>query len=501
MPVKILPIDAVKKMQGMWPDYDFSKFIYEGSYKESIVVCPTHGEVSRTFKNVTRKWGHACGKCTSNVKRDNDLFLTELKKLYPETWHLCDYSKMEYTNAQSVVIITCREHGEFTCKACTLTLNPGPYLCTKCNIRKRSEKQTRTTTEFIDIASKIHPGKDTFENVNYVSSEDPVEMTCVTHGPYFTSPKGYIQGKRCAHCARTRKSGPELEIFEYIKTIHPNCVNRVRPLEDSRLELDIFLPELGLGIEYNGLYFHRDGDELADKYSGKMASKTSALIKTELFSKIGIRLVHIFEDEWLEKKDLVKAKLASLLGKSDRVFARKCRVVEVPEATLKHFENTFHIQGHALGAKHRYGLEWDGELICCMSFSTLRFEEKAEDSYELLRFSSRVTVVGGFTKLLTHFVRQVKPVKIVSYSDKRWSVGNVYLKAGFTLEKTSPPGYFWCRGRKRFNRVVFQRHKLNFMFQEDYPKEMTESDIMYYNNYFKVHDCGQDKWVLNIPGK
>ena len=129
-----------------------------------------------------------------------------------------------------------------------------------------------------------------------------------------------------------------------------------------------------------------------------------------------------------------------------------------------------------------------------MTFGKLRFETKREGEYELLRFCSTGNVIGGFSKLLTHFIRIHSPVRIISYSDKRWSVGGVYSKNGFKHTKTSPPGYFWCKGQKRYSRVLFQRHKLDEIFKESFPKEMTEVEIMYSKKYYKILDCGQDKW-------
>jgi len=496
MPIKIKPEEAISKMKAMWPEYDFSKFTYNGSYSESIVICPRHGEVTRTFKNVTRKNGIACGQCAISAKRNTESFIEEIKQIYPDTWMNCSYSKVSYVDSHTYVNITCKEHGDFSTQPISVISKKRRFLCSKCNIKKRAKDQADDINDFIEKASSVHIGLDTFENTKYVSSKTLSEINCKVHGSYMIRPGDYLSGKRCSHCSLTRKSSPELEIFEFIKGLRPDAISRVKPVEGLKMELDIYIPSLSLGIEYNGLFFHRDPSSKWDKFEGAMASSNSLFEKTESYLKAGIRIIHVLEDEWLEKQDIIKNKLRSILTSTKKVFARKCEIKQLTNQVVKEFESNNHIQGHAYSSSFRYGLFYENNLVGCMTFSKFRFEDQEEDCYELLRYSTSTSVIGGFSKLLKHFIRNQNPKRIVSYSDRRWSIGGVYWKNGFAYSSSSQPGYFWCKGQRRFNRVSFQRHKLEDIFKEKYPKEMTESEIMYKNGYFKIKDCGQDRWVL-----
>ena len=138
------------------------------------------------------------------------------------------------------------------------------------------------------------------------------------------------------------------------------------------------------------------------------------LNKTELCEKQGIRLIHIFEDEWLYKQNIVKSRLKSLLGLTDeKIYARKCKIKDVSFSDCKIFLEENHIQGN-VNAKHRYGLYYNDELVSIMTFGSKRknLGSKSEDeSYELLRFCNKLntTVVGGASRLMNYFIKTHNP--------------------------------------------------------------------------------------------
>lgn len=495
MPKKKKPEEALAEMQALWPDYDFSKFNYVGSYSESTVICPKHGERTRTFKNITRKWGSACDRCASNTPKNTEIFLEEIKTLYPETWEECTYEKVQYTTALSKVVITCKKHGEFEIQPSNLCFNPRGNVCPKCNIANRSRALLSTKEKFLSGIPEGRDLLDKFDKVNYEGRLSPVEMICKDHGSYLIKPSDYTRGRRCNKCANKISTG-ETEVLGFVRTMYPSAIQSKRFDPELKRELDVYIPELNLGIEYNGLYFHREIDLELDKHKGRMASSFSLLNKTQVFSNIGIRVIHIFEDEWLDKRGAVENRLRSILGFNSRIYARKCSIRNLTDPEVKVFEETHHLQGHPIGSICNLGLFLDEKLVASMTFSKLRYESTAENEYELLRFCSKGTVVGGFTKLLSKFIRDFSPKKVISYSDRRWSIGEVYQHNGFITSKPSNPGYFWCKGQKRYSRVTFQRHKLEGIFNEKFPTEMSESEIMYSKGYSKVLDCGQDRWEL-----
>ena len=287
----------------------------------------------------------------------------------------------------------------------------------------------------------------------------------------------------CPICnTKTRKA--EVEIYQYIQSIYPGTIIRnTRFLTDetgSKRELDIFLPDLNIAIEHDGLYWHSERI-LGDPYYH--------FNKMKLCNDNNIRLISIFEDEWLFKQDIVKHRLASILGQTTRIYARKCNIREITSKESGEFLTTYHIQG-TVGASVKLGLFHEDKLVAVMTFGKPRFNKKVE--WELLRFASSTTIVGGASKLLSHFKKLKLPKSIISYSDLRWNTGNVYAAIGFELNHISPIGFYWVKGTQRLTRYQTQHHKL---VEQGNDPTLTSTEIMRKNKYFKIYDCGQMVWI------
>lgn len=158
-------------------------------------------------------------------------------------------------------------------------------------------------------------------------------------------------------------------------------------------------------------------------------------------------VIHIYEDLWRIHKAKIKSRLASLLGISKRIYGRETRILSIDNNLLLKFLEENHLNV-PLKAKYKYGLYQNESLLAVMSFSKGRLIDRNDikyNSYELLRFCNRLnhTVVGGFTKLLNHFVNEVSPEDIMTYVDKDWSNGESYVKAGFVLEGHLPSIMFY----------------------------------------------------------
>lgn len=218
----------------------------------------------------------------------------------------------------------------------------------------------------------------------------------------------------CRHCENFNGiSKSEKDIVEFIKTIASteNIVENDRSVLNPK-ELDIYIPERKLAIEYDGLYWHCDKDGDVKKH----------LRKTLDCEAKGIHLVHIFENEWLDKQNIVKSRIRNLFGSYDKIiYARTCNIKEVPSDDSLEFQWQNHIQG-GVNSKVNLGLYHAGELISLMTFSKPRFNKKYE--WELVRFCNKCGyhVPGGASKLLKHFERTYHPRSIVSYADRRWSM-------------------------------------------------------------------------------
>ena len=249
-------------------------------------------------------------------------------------------------------------------------------------------------------------------------------------------------------------------------------------------ELDFYLPNHNIAIECSGIYWH---SELS---AGRSISYHAN--KHDKCKNLGIQLITIFDDEWRNKKNIVKNILTNILIPNKKViFAKNCKISNVTKEQEKEFLNNNHIQGY-VSSKIRLGLFHNDTLITLMSFGSSRFEKTSV--WELLRYSSTERVVGGAAKLLKHFITDNSPNMIVSYSDNRWFTGKMYESLGFknTTEKI---GYFYTDYHNRFNRFNFQKHKL---VKEGYDPTKSEWEIMQERKFDRIWDCGQKRWELKL---
>ena len=291
---------------------------------------------------------------------------------------------------------------------------------------------------------------------------------------------------KCNPIGFSARSTHEVEITDYLASINVNFQSSVRRVLE-KMELDILIPEKNLAIELNGLYWHSDVYR-KDNYH---------LNKTNLCNQKGIELLHIFEDEWLYKRDIVKSIINNRLGiNNNSIYARKCEIREVSIEDSRVFLNENHIQGDT-SCKLKYGLYNKNELVSLMTFSKGRVALGGkEDEWELIRYCNKLNlnVLGGSGKLFNHFLKNVDCKKIVSYSDKRLFTGGMYEHLGFIRKHDSLPNYWYVINGKRYHRFNYTKKKL---VSEGYDENKTERQIMKERKIHRIYDCGNVRWELN----
>lgn len=281
-----------------------------------------------------------------------------------------------------------------------------------------------------------------------------------------------------------RTSKEEDELYEFCNSFGYKIERSKRGLfENKNKEVDFYFPELNLAIEYNGLYWH--SDEYIDK--------NEHIRKTEELSKQNIRLIHIFEDEWVFKKSIVKNRLRNLLNKQKyKIYARKCTIKTVSSAETKKFLEKYHIQGNVY-SKINLGLFFKNRLVAIMSFSKSRFNKKF--NWELVRYATigHFSIVGGASKLFSYFIKNHGGT-IISYADRRWSNGSLYEKLNFKFLYNSNINYFYTKRYDRYSRIQFQKHKLKDKLKK-FNANLSERDNMRLNGFHVIWDCGNKVYV------
>jgi len=262
------------------------------------------------------------------------------------------------------------------------------------------------------------------------------------------------------------------------------------------LEVDLWLPGYQIAIEVNGIYWHSSGAPKRDRdwVINHQIKKTKAAWSQ------GIKLIHYFEDEINEKFPQVMRHLRSLTGLEDsRVYARNCKVAAVPWAAAKEFLNTNHLQG-ASRASPSLGLFHSGEMVAVMQVGkpVSTRHRTCTNEFELIRYATDRSVVGGASKLLSAYRRDLpKGSTIISYSDNRISHGNLYRVLGFTHTKTVPPDYCYVYNGRRMHKSHFTRSKLKGLLPE-FDDNLTEEANCFNHRIFRLYNCGLKRWELTV---
>jgi hypothetical protein len=301
----------------------------------------------------------------------------------------------------------------------------------------------------------------------------------------------------------TKVSKWEKEINDFIKELGIKTIQSCRTVLSNYNEIDIYIPDYKIGIECNGLYYHSEIKGSKPKNYHK--SKT---IDANLR---GVTLLHIFEDEWHHKKDIIKSKLSNLfnIGINNKIYARNCEIREISSTIKNNFLNENHIQGEDRSTIS-LGAFFDNELVSVMSFDNNRQYNKEKDHnndvYELKRFATKLNhnIIGVASKLFKHFICNYNPIKIISFLDIRWSSinkKNLYEILGFQELNRLNPDYHYINFKlyknKRLHKFAFGKKSLKEKFPDIYSDNKTEWEIMQEAGYDRIWDCGKIKYVYD----
>lgn len=293
---------------------------------------------------------------------------------------------------------------------------------------------------------------------------------------------GHVDGGNIPKCNKCYNKGSagETELRQFIHDLGFDTIDNKKDALVTH-EIDIYIPSLKIGFEYNGDYWH-SSEHRADNYHVE---------KYLLAKSKGIRLIQIFENEWVSKKEIVKSRVMAILSKSERIYARNTIVKELLHKDSKEFLDKHHLQGNC-PATFKYGLYHNEDLVAVMTFGKSRY---SEDGMELLRYASSGSIVGGAGKLLNKFLIDHSPSEVITYADRCWSDGNLYTTLGFEdiTENEKNCGYFYVKGFVKYHRSNFTKGKLVSMGHD---KNLTEFEIMKNEGYLRVHNCGNYKFVL-----
>lgn len=281
------------------------------------------------------------------------------------------------------------------------------------------------------------------------------------------------------------RSHYEDEIISFLNSLGiENILENDRSVLNGK-EIDIYIPDYNIGIEFNGDYWHSDAREEYQDHNGRSLSHQK---KSLLAESKGVFLFHIFEREWTDNdiRAKIQERIRTLLGKNTiRIPARKCKLVVLDKTSKREFLERNHIQGNDKSSVF-YGLEYLGELVGCMTFV---HPKNGKYTWELSRCCSKngCVVQGGASKMFAHFVKTLIPGNTISsYSDITKTKGNLYKKLGFDMTSINPPNYVW---------INFSTKDVRTRYQE---QSAGEVERMHSLGYHRVCDCGTKTWVYTV---
>ena len=291
----------------------------------------------------------------------------------------------------------------------------------------------------------------------------------------------------------SRPANAENEIASFIKeALHIENVEQRNKNIIPPYEIDIYLPDYKIGIEYNGLVWH------SEKF-GK--DKDYHLNKLNRCNDNDIKLIQIFEDEYIEHKEIIFEKIRHILGKDinkNKIYARKCdvNIIEKKEAMI--FLNDNHIQGYNPSTVY-LGCFYENKLIAVMTFKE---ERKGSGLWELNRFASDIHnhCIGVGGKLFKYFIKNYYPIQVKSFADRRWTLSsddNLYTNLGFTLDKILKPDYSYVTSKGcRVHKFNFRKKNIIHKYKEyNLNMDMTEKEMADIIGVFKIWDCGLYKYI------
>ena len=301
--------------------------------------------------------------------------------------------------------------------------------------------------------------------------------------------------KICTKCYPIKKqvSGCEIELKNFIDSLGVVQYNNNKKILKNGFEIDSYIPEKNFAIEFDGLYWHSDVYK-TEKYH---------LNKTEECEQQNIHLIHVFENEWLFKKEIVMSIIKSKLNLIDnKIFGRKCIIKEVDSKISKEFLNQNHLQGN-VNSNIKIGLFYCDELVSIMTFGKKRVamgnKINVEGEYEMLRFCNKLNthIIGGASKLLKYFKKTYQPKSILTFADRRYSQGKLYEKLGFEFIENTKPNYWYF---KKNDLMLYHRFKFrkDVLMKEGFDSNMTEKEIMLKRDFYRIYDCGNMKFNLNL---
>ena len=462
-----------------------------------------NGVIISQWRNHTKKEtsSNNTTKKTVNKKITSNEYIKKVKEIHSNKY---DYSLTEYTKAHNKIKIICPKHGIFEQKAYSHLQGTG---CPKCGGSKKL-----TLEDFINRANEKHLHKYDFSKVIFKNVNDKMIIICPQHGEFKQRVYSHLQGHGCPLCKSTLAYSKSTFISK-AKELHNSFYeyknfnydgNKIKGMISCPIHGDFFKTFKKNNIHYDKIIdncIHINNYKIY--YHQLKPNKRNDLNNiSNINQKENYKTIHIFEDEYYEKGDIIFKKLKHILKcnteKFPKIMGRKCKVREINKIESGDFLNKNHIQGF-VAASIYLGAFYEDKLVAVMSFL-----EEDKNMWNLNRFATDINYIcqgiGG--KLFQYFLKNYKYQEIKSFADRRWTTNendNLYIKLGFKKDKILFPDYRYIdeNNKIRYHKFAFRKQAL----LKKYPdkglnNQMTELQMTQILGFSRIYDCGLIKYIF-----
>lgn len=282
--------------------YDYSKVVYINSRSKVCIICPEHGEFWQT--PAMHMSGRGCKLCGHNklakcFKKSNGDFINQSTSVHGDKY---DYSNVEYKNAHKLVIITCKDHGDFK-------QTPHDHLkgqsCPKCGIIRQTEAKCDNYKSFIEKAKLIHNSFYKYPSEDYTGCREYITIECPIHGIFNQIAYYHLQGKGCPKCTESNgekriRSFLDFNGIDYISQMKYDDCKDIKPLP-----FDFYIPSENLLIEYDGIQ-HFKAIGYFGGQSRYLTQIKHDILKNEYVDNNGIKLLRIPHWDFSNIEEILK---------------------------------------------------------------------------------------------------------------------------------------------------------------------------------------------------
>ena len=364
--------------------------------------------------------------------------------------------------------------------------------CRHTQSKKLSVNDRKTEFE------RLYPGYSVIESTK---SKDPAKFKCKKCGTEFIISEfgnAFLKNRfiGCPTCNKSKRGKHQQKgntFKNFVKKISALLPNSNFNLSDTTAvpgySLDIYFPDKNIALEFISLTTH------SEKLIGKKYHENKRIACEDK----GIRLIQVFEDEWLQHEKIILSKVSSILNirKQSVIFARKCKCRKVEINEYGPFLDRNHVQGK-VSLSAAYGLYYNDKLVALGGFNKLRDtmnKSGVSNAWDMIRYATDidVSVIGGCGKIISEFIKTENCKYMKTLADLRWSssTNNMYIKLGFTEINYVAPRYFYTDGIEKYPRFNYRKEMIKKKFPDIYDNNLTEFEMMDKTNLVRVWDAGK----------